>query len=488
MNVRGSVYWSMISQALIFVVSLGNTIALARILSPHEFGIFAIAIAAQAVVQIFVSFGVSAYVTQHRDLTDGILTSAFTVNGIVLILFSIVLTLLSFFTKPLLGTADAGNVLRILAASAIINIFGFRSTAMLAREMAFKALSLVTLVSVFATAGVTLGSALLGSSYMSAAWGILAGAIVQAILFNIIGFRHISLRVSLAGSREIIRFGMTMTLLSGASTLAGRISEIALGRVQGMSALGLYSRATGITAIIQDNIYATATKISYVKMADDARKTDNLGPTLLRSLQLIVGLLWPVQIGLAITAGPIINFVYGAKWIEAAPPLSLILISQSITLMFGMNWEVFTLKGKLKQQARLEVIKTVFGAIVFVGCAQFGLVAAASAKVLEALFGLFLYRGKIAALAEIRQAQLRDIYGEGALLTLCAVLPTVAFMVFYHWSPLTPIGPLLASIGVGIILWITGLHMLQHPLRDEIRVIANSIKDRFGGTRTQISS
>jgi len=479
MNVRGSIYWSFVSQALIFIISFGNTVALARILTPHEFGIFAIAVAAQAVVQIFVNFGVSAYVTQHENLTPGVLTSAFTVNAIVLVIFTTVLFSVSFFTQPLLGNADAGSVLRILAISALVNIFAFRSTAMLAREMAFKVISLVTLLSVMVTAAVTLGSALLGASYMSAAWGILAGSVLQAFMYNILGFRHISLRVSLAGSREIFRFGMTMSLLSGASALAARMSEIVLGRVQGMSALGLYSRATGITAIIQDNIYATATKISYVKMADESRKTGSLGPTLLRSLQLITGLLWPVQIGLAVTAGPVIRFMYGDKWTMASTPLSFILIAQAIMLMFGMNWEVFTLTGNLPRQAKLEITRTALGAIAFLICAQFSLVAAAASRVLEALIGLFLYRGKIAELAKVEQSQLRRIYGEGALLTICAVLPVLILMMIWHWSALTPLAPLFACIGTGVALWLVGLHVLRHPLREEMQVIIRSVRGRL---------
>jgi O-antigen/teichoic acid export membrane protein len=214
-------------------------------------------------------------------------------------------------------------------------------------------------------------------------------------------------------------------------------------------------------------------------MADESRKTGSLGPTLLRSLQLITGLLWPVQIGLAVTAGPVIRFMYGDKWTMASTPLSFILIAQAIMLMFGMNWEVFTLTGNLRRQAKLEITRTALGAVAFLICAQFSLVAAAASRVLEALIGLFLYRGKIAELAKVEQSQLRRIYGEGALLTICAVLPVLILMMIWHWSALTPLAPLFACIGTGVALWLVGLHVLRHPLREEMQVIIRSVQGRL---------
>lgn len=471
MNVRGSVYWSFFSQVVSFVVTLANTLILARLLNPHEFGIFGIAVAAQAVVQIFLSFGISAYVTQRADLTPTALASAFTVNAIVSSIFALVLFGCSFLAEPLLGTAQAGNVLRVLALAALVSIIGFRPTAMLAREMAFKTISLVTLLSVCMTTIVTLSSAVAGASYMSAAWGILAGAILQALAYNLIGMRHVSWRLSFVDARDVFRFGMTMTLLSGSSALAGRLSEIILGRVQGLNALGYYGRATGITAIIQDNIYASGTKISYVKLAEDARTTGDLRPTLLRSLHLIVGLLWPVQIGLAVVAAPVVNLMYGPQWHAAALPLSLLLVAQAVMLMFGMNWEVFTLNGRLSEQARLELARTLVGALIFVICAQISLAAAAGARVAEALFGLFLYRGKIALMIGSQPGEIRRVYIQGAILTLAAVLPAFCMMLAWRWSPSTPLFPLTICILLGMSLWMGSLRILRHPLFDEILLV-----------------
>jgi hypothetical protein len=148
--------------------------------------------------------------------------------------------------------------------------------------------------------------------------------------------------------------------------------------------------------------------------------------------------------------------------------------------MFGMNWEVFTLTGNLRRQARLEITRTALGAVVFLICAQFSLVAAAASRIIEALIGLFLYRGKIAELAKVEQSQLHRIYGEGALLTICAVLPVLILMAIWHWSALTPLAPLFACIGAGVALWLVGLHVLRHPLREEMQVIRRSVQGRLG--------
>lgn len=485
MNVRSSVYWSFALQGLVSAISFANTVVLARLLTPHEFGIFAIALAAQAVMQMFTMFSVTSYVTRHPELTPQVMASAFTVNAAIMVTLAAGMLACSFLARPLLGEAAAGNVLRVLAVATLVNILGFRPSSMLMREMAFKTLSLIGLASVCATVTATLvTAAFFHASYMSAAWGILAGAVIQAIGYNLVGRRHVSLRMSLLDTREIFKFGMRMAILSSSGALTAKLAEIVLGRAQSLTALGLYGRASGITALVQDNIYTNATKICYVKLAEDARRTGDLRPTLLHSLQLIVGLLWPAQIGLAVTAAPVIHIIYGPHWHAAALPLSLLLIAQALTLTFGMNWELFTLRNELSRQTRLELGRTLAGSTLFVIGAQFSLVAAAAARIGEALVGILLYRGEIARLGGTHPGELRRLYLHGAIATTSAVLPALLLMLYWDWSPLVPLELLAVSIGAGIVLWLLALRLLRHPLLDEMMLILG--KMRLGARRSTV--
>lgn len=471
MNVRRSVFWSFGGQGLSSILAFATSVVLARLLTPLEFGIYAIAIAAQGILQVFATFSVGAYVTRHNDLNEEVLAGAFTVNALISLALSAMMLGLSFLAAPLLGAAEAGNVLRLLALGPVIGIFTFRPAAMLQREMAFQTISIILFANVVVTSTVTLGSAWAGASYASAAFGLVAGAIFQAATYSSVAARHVSLRVSFVNWAEITKFGLNIVSVSGVSLLMARLSEIVLGRTLGLTTLGLYGRAGGVANILAENIYGTATKISYVKLAQDARDHGDLRPTFLRSMNLILGLLWPMQIGLAVLAGPVVRNLYGPEWTGAALPLSLLMIGQCISMIIGMNWELFALRNEMFRQTRLEITRAGVGFVLFVAATQFGLVWAAASRIGEALFGILIYRRHVPRLARTEPGELAGIWGQNGVLAIAAVLPAFVLMIASDWSSLVPLGQAAAAVAVGIGLWAIVLLRFDHPLWQEIRLL-----------------
>ena len=56
-----------------------------------------------------------------------------------------------------------------------------------------------------------------------------------------------------------------------------------------------------------------------------------------------------------------ILLLYGEQWLAAALPLSALMVAQFIGVAFGMNWELFVLRGETGRQARYEVARLVLG-------------------------------------------------------------------------------------------------------------------------------
>lgn len=481
MSVRKSVFWSFGGQALSSILAFATSVALARLLTPREFGIYAIAIAAQGMLQVFATFSVGAYVTRHDAPDETVLAGAFTVNALISIALSLAMLGLSFLAAPLLGAAEAGNVLRLLALTPIIGIFTFRPAAMLQREMAFQSVSIILLANVVVTSMVTLIGAWAGASYASAAFGLVAGALFQAVTYSLVAPRHVSLRISLVNWSEITKFGLNIVSVSGVSLLMARLSEIVLGRTLGLATLGLYGRAAGIANIVAENIYGTATKISYVKLAQDAREHGDLRPTFLRSLNLILGLLWPMQIGLAVLSGPAVRLLYGPNWMGAALPLALLMIAQCVTLTIGMNWELFALRNEMFRQTRLEITRASIGFVIFVTAVQFGLLLAAASRIVEALFSIFIYRGHVPRLARTEPGEMAQTWLSNAVLTIAAATPSLILMTLSGWSSLVPLWQIALAVAIGVGLWLIALARLDHPLWQEMGIAWKKLRRQRTG-------
>lgn len=478
MSVRRSLAWAFSGQFVAFAVQFLGLIVISRLLSPREIGVYAIAMAALGIAQVFTTFGIASFLVRESELPQSTVDTAFTVNAVLVCCLTCILTGVSFAAGPLLGAPQAGSVLRVVAISNLLAIVNFRPAALLQREMQFKQLSMINVANVSTQTLATIGFALIGSSYMSSAYASLISGATVTVLTQILGHRHIRLRFSLAGWRPITKFGLQMLSVSGIAMLTGKLSDLLLGRILGVTALGLYGRASGLSAIIFDNLYGTATRVVFVQLSKDYREGGDWRQTYVRSFSMITAVMWPCLIGIAVLSRPIIYILYGERWLPAALPLSALMVAQFIGVAFGMNWELFVLRGETGRQARYEVARLVFGVPIFaIGCLV-NLLSAALAKIVDALIGLILYYPHVRRLAQIDAFVVPVIYRDGAILTLVSVVPAMLAMAFYGWSPETPPVVLVIAIVSGVALWFGALMLMRHPLYDEWRTFQRRLAFR----------
>lgn len=468
MSVRKSVFWAFIGQFVSFATALGSSIIVAHLLTPREMGIFAVAFATLGVLQMIAAFDMATYVVREKELRAQTLDSAFTVNAVLNIGLAVATYILSFAGAAFLHEPAVADALQLLALGPLIAMFEFRPSAMLQRAMQFKRISAITTGKTVAGAVVTVSAAWTGHSYMSLAYGNLAYAAFGVIAFNLLGRQHVSIRLSSADWRAMGTFGIRMMSISGLANLVVRLSDIVLGRMLGLAALGLYSRATSISNLIFQNIYGTATKVVFVQLARDYRERGVLRDTFLRGIQMITAVMWPLLIGLAVLAKPVILVMFGAQWLPAAVPMALLMLAQFVILCFGMNWELFVLRDETALQTRYEAIRAVISLVLFViGCA-ISIEAAAASRVAEALVGLALYLPHMNRMAGTTTADLAKVYGQSAILTVAGVLPSALLMAAHRWSAETSLTLIGMNVAIGILLWLVTLSVLRHPLFEEI--------------------
>lgn len=461
--------WGFAGQATIAIASFVASAIVARLLTPHEVGVYAAGMSTMALITVVTSLGVHAWIVRQDVVTQAELAAAFTVNGLLACLLGLALLAVSAGAARLLGDLGVARVLRLLALVPIIQAFELRPNAMLAREMQFRRIALVNMAGAVLAGVCIVGAAVAGHSYMSLAYGVVVGATVNAIGLSLVGRRHVGLAVSLDGARAIVAFGLKVMAVGGVSALAQRACEVLLGRMLGLSALGLYSRASNLANLLFSNVYGTATRIAFSRLAQDRRETGSHTAGFATAFELITGVMWPLVIGLAVLARPFVFWVYGAPWLGAAPVLSILMVAMAVVLCFGMNWELFVLNGEEGRQARYEAARAGVGTVLFVGGASLGLIGAAAARVGDAMFGLLLYLPHMARLSGMQRRALLAIYARGAAITLAAVAPAGVLMIATGWAADLPLPWLAAAVLAGILAWLAAAAGLGHPVAREVR-------------------
>jgi O-antigen/teichoic acid export membrane protein len=314
-----------------------------------------------------------------------------------------------------------------------------------------------------------------GASYLSMAYGTLAGAAASLVCFNVLGRRYVRLRFKLVEWRRALAHGMHMLAIGGVTALGGRASEIALGHFAGLAALGLYGRASTLNNLLWENIHIVIGRVLLVDFAQKKQQGQSLRDIYLRAVEILTALLWPAFAGLAVLAGPFIHIVYGEKWGAAAAPLSMLAMAAILLVSITQTWEVFVASRETGRQARLEFVRTGVGLAAFVGGALISLTAAAAARVGEAAFALFLYRPHLDRMTDTRIGDFLPIYARSALLAVAAVGPAIVMMTLNGWSPKAPVWQVAGSVLAGMAAWAAAVTATRHPLRAEaLRLLGRS--------------
>lgn len=468
MSTRRSLAWMAAAQGSYFVLQFGGSVILARLLGPHEMGVFAIALAMVGLLALVQAFGLGSLIVREPDLRPSLIASAFTINAALGLLLAAVIASLGVFGAALLQEDGVRQVLLVLAVQPLIAIFEFLPAARLERGGEFKTLAMVKTARTVLATVVTIGLAFQGYSYMSLAWGQVLGAAFNAVALNLLAWRYVSLRLSLKEWRAVTRFGGQMLAISGVNTLADRVAEILLGRIIDLAALGLYSRASAMFNLLWNNIHIVLARVLLVDFSDLARRGIPLRDRYIRVVALMTAALWPAFAGLAILSGPFIHLVYGPKWVGAALPLTMLSIAAIILVSITMTWQVFVVSKETARQARIEFIRSGFGLALFTAGCFVNLTTAAAAKIGDALFSFFLYRPHMQRMTGATGADLAPVYRSSALATLAAVAPAAGLMIAYRGAATTPIAYVACSVMVGVVLWLVALRLLRHPLYDEI--------------------
>lgn len=477
-SVRRAIVWTTGGQTVSFATQVITQVALAHLLTPREIGVYTVALATTSLVAAIQGTGLNQFVVRASD-DRGLLETAFTINAVLSVTLSISIWALGYVASMIYREASVQTVMTVLAISPILGLFQFLPASIFQRDMRFDLIALINTARVLVTAFVTIALSAWHFGPMSLGWGNVSGTAVTAALFCGIGFRHLPHRFRMREWRPVTVFGLQMIAIAGVTTLSSRIADLVLGRLLGLNALGIYSRASGINAILWDNLHSVLGRIFLSDLADRHRSGQSLRASYLKILDVLTAVLWPAFAGLAVLARPLVKAVYGPNWTAAADPLSLLALSSMVLISVSMTWEIFVVCGRTGEQAKLETQRNLIGLTAFcVGCMA-SITAAALARVVDAVISVGLYKRPLARMTETDLADLVPIFRRSTFLTGIAITPSLVLMGLSGFSCDVSSIKIATSVGMGVVAWLLALKLTHHFLLEELRIVTFKIKMRL---------
>src|SRR3990172_7243518 len=242
-KVKKSFAWLLIARAIRVLVNAFVTVTLARLLEPRTFGIFSIAGIFVGVTKHFQSLGLAKALIRRPDTTPDHISTLFSINalgscGLFVLLWASAPLLRHIFHEP-----DAVPVLRVLALGFLFNPFSSAATAILHRQMDFRAQSKATILFTWFQGITSVTLAWLGWGVWSLVIGHLVGKAIRTLSLALSAGWVPRLRYSSRAAHDLAGFGTGMFVTNVAVSVQNQIDYFIVGRWLGVISLGLYERA-----------------------------------------------------------------------------------------------------------------------------------------------------------------------------------------------------------------------------------------------------
>jgi PST family polysaccharide transporter len=329
---RGAL-WAGGSTMLMRFMNIAVMAVVARLVAPAELGIFALALTVHAVVATFAELGVGSAVARKDLDPDRI---AGTVTTLALLTSGALAAAMAIFAEPLaeaVGSAEAAGPLRVMAITvALIGPFAVPA-AQLQRDFRQDRLFIATALSFIPSTAVLLLLASHGDGATAFAWSRVAGVLATGILVVAAvpkryrpGFR----RKELPG---LVRFGLPLAAANLVSQVLLNVDYVFVGRQLPLHEVGLYMLAFNIAAWPTGVMGSILNSVVLPAFSDVRRDPALLADALSRGVRSVALLACPIG-GLTLgLATPLLVTVYGSKWGEAAPVLSVLTVHGVVFVM-----------------------------------------------------------------------------------------------------------------------------------------------------------
>ncbi|WP_134742397.1 oligosaccharide flippase family protein [Nocardioides sp. 503] len=320
-RVRTGIMWSALNNLTLRLGTLVTGIFLARLLDPEAFGVFAIALTVQTALMTLSELGLAADLIRHGDIdrrgptiaTLSLVSSGFLTVAVLLAAPAFA----DFFAAP-----EATAVIRVMALTLLLAGVGVVPFSRLQRDLRQRELFQVELVAFALSTGLALGLAVAGWGAMS----IAIGRLVSQTAVVVLQFALTRTRPQVGWDRSVarsgLRFGLPLSVAGLLSLGLLNIDNVAVGRLGGVTALGLYSIAFNLSSWPSSIVGTAIRAVAMPAFAEIHRDgTDDSTATLARACGLTWGVAVPMSIGLAVLAHPVVTILYGERWAAAATEL-----------------------------------------------------------------------------------------------------------------------------------------------------------------------
>lgn len=389
--VHGAGY-TMLGIGLRTLLTIGSMSILARLLTPADFGHIAMAMIITELAALFSNFGFGSVLVQRRNLSRIHLDTVFWASLGIGVLLTVAVYGMSMFSSLIFSDAKAGQILRVLCVTFILEELIVVPNSIMLRCMMFGRLFAIQLIVLGCRAAAAVLFAWAGAGLWSLVWATLTANLLQLVAYWAMTRYWPRWRFN----REFLRdtWRTTGSYFGGGFLfyINSNIDLFLVGRALGSTSLGFYQNARSLTDEIRARIAQPLQRVLFPAFSAMQDDRDRLKSSVVKSGRLLATIVVPIGFGVAAVADELVPILYGAQWLAMIPVLKVISAGSGLRAASTVATPIFSATNQVGLSFRLNIVSTIlFVGSILIGF-QWGLGGVAYGLLFNALFGLVMYR------------------------------------------------------------------------------------------------
>lgn len=369
-------------QLISFVVS----IIIARIIDPDAYGIIALTNSFITILNVFIDSGLGNSLIQKKDADDLDFSTVFYTNVFICLLAYAIL----YFSAPFISSFYSSNelclILRVYGIVLIFSSIKNVQQAYIAKNYLFKNFFYSSLLG-------TIGAGVIGVFLAVRGYGV--WALVSSSLFDVAIDTLVMMFTikwkpkplfSFERLKGLFNYGWKLFVSSIIIKLYKKMYSFVIGKTYSSKDLAYYDKGQTVTGKITTSIEDVVESVLFPFLSNEQDNEKNVKNIARTTLKANFFIMTPILVGLASVSYSFIPLLLTEKWNPAIPFVQLYCISGIVMPLKIVNQNITKSQGRSDITLKLEIIKKVFGILVFILSIRYGVLAIGLSMVVSNYF------------------------------------------------------------------------------------------------------
>jgi lipopolysaccharide exporter len=376
--------WMVASRWALRMIGLASTIVLARLLTPQDFGLVAMAMLVVGLLEILGETGQRQAIIRMREPTREHYDTAWTFSVLIGVGTAAALALAAPVAARVFEEPRLVWIIGLLALRPLMIGLQNIGTVDLQRRFEFRRDQEIVIYAKLVSFVVTIALALLLRSYLALLASIIVHGLVQLVLSYV--YSRYRPRLSLARARELWSFSAWTLVTHLTHFFSERTDQGAVGLWLGAPAMGTYTVAYEVATAPTEELIVPPDRALYAVYARAAGDPAALREHYLAALSFIALVAAATSTGVALVAEDAVRTLLGENWLAAIPLLPWLALGAGVLGIVRTAITALLAAGHAFANAmRGLAFVAMLVPLAWAGVGAYGMEGAAAARLLAAL-------------------------------------------------------------------------------------------------------